>query len=85
MWGNSNDAKVGYWVVAVGNPFGVGGSATAGIISALKREISEGPYDPDHLTVEIERRSAGVAAVNQRVNLQEIVKGTCCCCSTVAG
>src|ERR1700730_14068005 len=33
-WGNSDDAKVGDWVVAVGNPFGLGGSVTAGIISA---------------------------------------------------
>jgi serine protease Do len=42
-WGNSDDAKAGDWVVAVGNPFGLGGSVTAGIISALGREISEGP------------------------------------------
>jgi len=44
-WGNSDDAKVGDWVVAVGNPFGLGGSVTAGIISALGRDINEGPYD----------------------------------------
>ena len=44
-WGNSDDAKVGDWVVAVGNPFGLGGTVTAGIISALGRNIKEGPYD----------------------------------------
>ena len=42
-WGNSDDAKVGDWVVAVGNPFGLGGSVTAGIISALGRDINEAP------------------------------------------
>ena len=44
-WGDSGDAKVGDWVMAVGNPFGLGGSVTAGIISALGRDINEGPYD----------------------------------------
>jgi len=44
-WGDSNKVKVGDWVVAVGNPFGLGGSVTAGIISALGRNIHEGPYD----------------------------------------
>jgi serine protease Do len=44
-WGDSDQAKVGDWVVAVGNPFGLGGSVTAGIISALGRNINEGPYD----------------------------------------
>ena len=42
-WGNSDHAKVGDWVVAVGNPFGLGGSVTAGITSALGRDINGGP------------------------------------------
>lgn len=39
------DVRVGDWVVAVGNPFGLGGTVTAGIISARGREIGAGPYD----------------------------------------
>jgi serine protease Do len=44
-WGNSETARVGDWVVAVGNPFGLGGTATAGIISARGRDLGSGPYD----------------------------------------
>ena len=44
-WGDSNDTQVGDWIVAVGNPFGLGGTVTAGIVSALGRNIEEGPYD----------------------------------------
>lgn len=44
-WGNSAIARVGDWVVAIGNPFGLGGSVTTGIISARQRDINAGPYD----------------------------------------
>jgi serine protease Do len=39
------EAKVGDWVMAVGNPFGLGGTVTAGIVSARGRDIGNGPYD----------------------------------------
>ena len=44
-FGNSDTARVGDWVVAIGNPFGLGGTVTAGIISARGRDINSGPYD----------------------------------------
>ncbi len=44
-FGDSDKARVGDWVLAVGNPFGLGGSVTAGIISARNRNIDSGPYD----------------------------------------
>lgn len=43
--GESNDVRPGQWVVAMGNPFGLGGSVTAGIVSARGRDIGSGPYD----------------------------------------
>ena len=43
--GNSDKMRVGDWVLAIGNPFGLGGSVTAGIISARGRNINSGPYD----------------------------------------
>ncbi|ABS64070.1 protease Do [Parvibaculum lavamentivorans DS-1] len=43
--GDSNKARVGDWVIAIGNPFGLGGSVTAGIVSALNRDIHAGNYD----------------------------------------
>lgn len=44
-WGDSDKARVGDWVLAIGNPFGLGGTVTAGIISARQRDINAGPYD----------------------------------------
>ncbi len=43
--GDSDKARVGDWVVAIGNPFGLGGTVTAGIISARQRSINAGPFD----------------------------------------
>tara|TARA_B100000989_G_scaffold298236_1_gene286665 strand:+ start:73 stop:1542 length:1470 start_codon:yes stop_codon:yes gene_type:complete len=42
---NSDKARVGHSVIAIGNPFGLGGTVTTGIISAFNRDINSGPYD----------------------------------------
>ena len=44
-FGDSADMRIGDWVLAIGNPFGLGGTVTAGIISARSRDIQAGPYD----------------------------------------
>lgn len=44
-FGNSDPLRVGDWVIAIGNPFGLGGTVTTGIISAQQRDINAGPYD----------------------------------------
>lgn len=51
MFGDSDSVRVGEWVVAIGNPFGLGGTATAGIVSARGRDIQSGPYD-DYLQID---------------------------------
>ncbi len=58
--GDSDKVRVGDWVVAVGNPFGLGGTVTAGILSARGRDIQSGPYD-DYLQVDapINRGNSG--------------------------
>jgi serine protease Do len=45
VWGDSDASRVGDWVLAIGNPFGLGGTVTAGILSARQRDINSGPYD----------------------------------------
>ena len=59
-FGDSDKARVGDWVVAVGNPFGLGGSVSAGVISARGRDIQSGPYD-DYLQIDapINRGNSG--------------------------
>ncbi|HBR69124.1 MAG TPA: serine protease [Rhodospirillaceae bacterium] len=59
-FGPSEHLRVGDWVVAIGNPFGLGGTVTAGIISARKRDINSGPYD-DYLQTDasINRGNSG--------------------------
>jgi serine protease Do len=44
-FGDSDKLRLGDWVVAIGNPFSLGGTVTAGIVSAKNRDISNGPYD----------------------------------------
>jgi len=59
-FGDSDRTRVGDWVLAVGNPFGLGGSVTAGIVSARGRDIHTGPFD-DYLQVDapINRGNSG--------------------------
>ena len=59
-FGDSDAVRVGDWVVAVGNPFGLGGTVTAGIVSARGRDIHSGPFD-DYLQVDapINRGNSG--------------------------
>jgi serine protease Do len=61
----AGDVRVGDWVVAVGNPFGLGGTVTAGIISARGREIGAGPYD-DFIQIDaaVNRGNSGGPAFN---------------------
>ncbi|HEX2151475.1 MAG TPA: Do family serine endopeptidase, partial [Stellaceae bacterium] len=60
VWGDSDKARVGDWVLAIGNPFGLGGSVSAGIVSARQRNIHSGPYD-DYLQTDtaINRGNSG--------------------------
>ncbi len=44
-WGDSRKVEVGDWILAAGNPFGLGGSVTAGIVSAEGRDLGSGPFD----------------------------------------
>ena len=44
-FGDSDKLRLGEWVIAIGNPFSLGGSVTAGIVSARNRDINSGPYD----------------------------------------
>ncbi|MEX2648991.1 MAG: DegQ family serine endoprotease [Alphaproteobacteria bacterium] len=50
-WGDSGAVRVGDWVLAVGNPFGLGGTVTAGILSARGRDLGNGPLD-DYLQID---------------------------------
>ncbi|AFL49348.1 serine protease Do [Sinorhizobium fredii] len=62
---DDNKVRVGDWVVAVGNPFGLGGTVTAGIVSARGRDIGSGPYD-DYLQVDaaVNRGNSGGPTFN---------------------
>jgi serine protease Do len=64
-FGDSDKAEVGDWVVAVGNPFGLGGSVTSGIVSARGRNLQSGPFD-DFLQIDaaINRGNSGGPTFN---------------------
>ncbi len=59
-------ARIGDWVLAIGNPFGLGGTVTAGIVSAQGRDIGSGPYD-DFIQIDapINRGNSGGPTFNQ--------------------
>ncbi|MCG8563189.1 MAG: Do family serine endopeptidase [Hyphomicrobiales bacterium] len=57
-------ARVGDWVLAVGNPFGLGGTVTAGIVSAHNRDIGNGPYDFLQIDAAVNRGNSGGPAFN---------------------
>lgn len=59
-FGDSDKTRVGDWVLAIGNPFGLGGTATTGIVSARGRDIHSGPYD-DYIQIDapINRGNSG--------------------------
>ncbi len=56
---STKDPRVGDWVLAVGNPFGLGGTVTAGIISAHNRDIGSGPYDYLQIDAAVNRGNSG--------------------------
>jgi serine protease Do len=62
----SQKARVGDWVLAIGNPFGLGGTVTAGIVSAQHRDIGAGPYD-DFIQIDapVNRGNSGGPTFNQ--------------------
>jgi serine protease Do len=62
---DDSKVRVGDWVVAVGNPFGLGGTVTAGIVSARGRDIGSGPYD-DYIQIDaaVNRGNSGGPAFN---------------------
>ncbi|MEO0411653.1 MAG: DegQ family serine endoprotease [Pseudomonadota bacterium] len=64
-WGDSDKIRVGDWVMAIGNPFGLGGTVTAGILSARHRNINAGPFD-DYLQTDasINRGNSGGPTFN---------------------
>ncbi|MGD9868980.1 MAG: Do family serine endopeptidase, partial [Hyphomicrobiales bacterium] len=57
-------ARVGDWVVAVGNPFGLGGTVTAGIVSAHNRDIGSSPYDYLQIDAAVNRGNSGGPTFN---------------------
>jgi serine protease Do len=65
QFADDSKVRVGDWVVAVGNPFGLGGTVTAGIVSARGRDIGAGPYD-DFIQIDaaVNRGNSGGPAFN---------------------
>ncbi|MEH6951013.1 Do family serine endopeptidase [Nitrobacter sp. NHB1] len=64
---SDDKARIGDWVLAVGNPFGLGGTVTAGIVSAIGRDIGNGPYD-DFIQIDapVNKGNSGGPAFNMK-------------------
>ncbi len=60
----AKDPRVGDWVIAVGNPFGFGGTVTAGIVSSLARDVGSGPYDYLQIDAAVNRGNSGGPTFN---------------------
>ena len=65
-WGDSDDMRVGDWSVAIGNPFGIGVTVTAGIVSARSRQLSNGSAYDDYIQTDaaINRGNSGGPLIN---------------------
>ena len=61
---SAKPVRVGDWVLAVGNPFGLGGTVTAGIVSALSRDIGSGPYDFLQIDAAVNKGNSGGPTFN---------------------
>ena len=66
-FGSSDELRIGDWVMAIGNPFGLGGTLTVGVVSARDRDINSGPYD-DYLQTDaaINRGNSGGPLFNMK-------------------
>jgi serine protease Do len=64
--GDSRDVKPGEWVVAMGNPFGLGGTVTAGIVSAVSRDIGPGPMTSSSRSMHRSTRAIRAARCSPR-------------------
>jgi serine protease Do len=66
----TNEPRVGDWVIAVGNPYGLGGTVTAGIVSARGRDIGSGPYD-DFIQIDapVNKGNSGGPAFDENGNV----------------
>ncbi len=66
-WGDSDAAEPGSWVIAIGSPFGLGGTVTVGVVSARSRDIRSGPFD-DYIQTDaaINRGNSGGPLFNAR-------------------
>jgi serine protease Do len=61
--------RIGDWVIAIGNPFGLGGTVTAGIVSAQARDIGSGPYDYIQIDASINKGNSGGPAFDTNGNV----------------